>query len=375
MAYTEKEAKELIIEAGKKLVETGLITRTWGNISARISETQFAITPSGRAYESLTPEQIVVVNIEDGSYEGNIKPSGEKGIHLDAYRLHPEVNFVIHTHQTHASAISVLGKDIEISDKNKATLGDKIPCAKYAMCCTEKLQKHVEKTTKKNPDAKAVLLKYHGTLCLGKSYEDAFNIAFSLEAECEKIYKKTVTGFTLKRLTPDDLHGNSTRTEKGFVYSLGEDITEYDDMINPKEVSKEVMIHQAIYEDPEILSIQFVQTPYIRLMARQDKTMTPYLEDLAQIAGIEIKCMNLRSNTPKEFADALKSSNAVLVKDMGAICTGTEATEVEAVAMVLEKGCQTALLAECGEKIPPLKKSIAKKERNFYITGYSKMKK
>ena len=62
MAYNIQEAKELVVEAGKKLLETGLIARTWGNVSARISDTQFVITPSGRAYETLTPDDIVVVN-------------------------------------------------------------------------------------------------------------------------------------------------------------------------------------------------------------------------------------------------------------------------------------------------------------------------
>ena len=74
MAYEIEEAKKLVVEAGKKLIETGLIARTWGNVSARISETQFVITPSGRAYETLTPDDIVVVNIDDCSYEGDIKP-------------------------------------------------------------------------------------------------------------------------------------------------------------------------------------------------------------------------------------------------------------------------------------------------------------
>ena len=69
MAYEIEEAKKLVIEAGKKLIETGLIARTWGNVSARISDTQFVITPSGRAYETLTPDELVVVNIEDCSYE------------------------------------------------------------------------------------------------------------------------------------------------------------------------------------------------------------------------------------------------------------------------------------------------------------------
>ena len=74
MAYELEEAKKLVVAAGKKLVESGLIARTWGNVSARISDTQFVITPSGRAYETLTPEEVVVVNIEDCSYEGDIKP-------------------------------------------------------------------------------------------------------------------------------------------------------------------------------------------------------------------------------------------------------------------------------------------------------------
>ena len=59
------KAKEIVVMAGKKLVESGLIARTWGNVSCRVSDTQFVITPSGRAYETLTPEEIVLVNISD----------------------------------------------------------------------------------------------------------------------------------------------------------------------------------------------------------------------------------------------------------------------------------------------------------------------
>ena len=60
MAYQLEEAKKLVIQAGLDMIEKGLIARTWGNISGRISESQFVITPSGRTYESLTPDQLVV---------------------------------------------------------------------------------------------------------------------------------------------------------------------------------------------------------------------------------------------------------------------------------------------------------------------------
>ena len=72
------QAKELVVRAGKQLVESGLIARTWGNVSCRVSDTQFVITPSGRAYETLTPEEIVLVNIADLSYDGDVKPSSPR---------------------------------------------------------------------------------------------------------------------------------------------------------------------------------------------------------------------------------------------------------------------------------------------------------
>lgn len=132
------EAKAIVVEAGKKLVDSGLIARTWGNVSCRISENQFVITPSGRAYETLTPDEIVLVNIEDLTYEGEIKPSSEKGIHAAAYKLRPEINFVIHTHQINASIVSALGMDINnVSGENCTIIGDNVPIASYGLPGTQ----------------------------------------------------------------------------------------------------------------------------------------------------------------------------------------------------------------------------------------------
>ena len=93
MAYSREEAAELIIKAGYALVEKGLIARTWGNISARLSDTEFLVTPSGMGYDRLTPDKLVVCKISDCSYEGEIKPSSEKGVHGEAYKYRPDVNF------------------------------------------------------------------------------------------------------------------------------------------------------------------------------------------------------------------------------------------------------------------------------------------
>ena len=188
MAYEIEEAKKLVVEAGKKLIETGLIARTWGNVSARISETQFVITPSGRAYETLTPDDIVVVNIEDCSYDGDIKPSSEKGVHAAAYRHHPTVDFVIHTHQKYATIVSITGMEIRnVYSDLQPVLGDKVPVADYAMSTTESLRKKVEMCIMMNPSARAIMLMHHGTLCMGNTYEHAFKLPVLLRIAVKEL--------------------------------------------------------------------------------------------------------------------------------------------------------------------------------------------
>ena len=182
MYYSEDEARKLVIEAGYKLLETGLIARTWGNISARISKDEFIITPSGLAYDSLKPEQLVRVKASDLSYIGNLKPSSEKGIHAIAYILRPEVNFIIHTHQFYATAIS-----LERRDTNLAAASE------YGLPSTDKLKGKVMQSIAKHPDKKAFFMERHGAVILGTSCEETFEIAKELEEECKAIFKETVT--------------------------------------------------------------------------------------------------------------------------------------------------------------------------------------
>ena len=70
-----EEAKRAVLDASKKLVDSSLVARTWGNISCRVGSSHFLITPSGREYERLDEGQLVLVSLEDLSYEGEIKPS------------------------------------------------------------------------------------------------------------------------------------------------------------------------------------------------------------------------------------------------------------------------------------------------------------
>ena len=182
MYYSESEARRLVILAGHLLVDKKLIARTWGNISARIGQGEFIITPSGKPYESLSESELVKVKISDLSYEGNLKPSSEKGVHAAAYSLRRDVNFVIHTHQTFATAISVEGQSFDFA-----------PNASYALSGTEKLRNAVSEVVKNNPQSKAFLMQRHGALCLGESFEDAFAAAENLEM-CSNAHFKAYAG-------------------------------------------------------------------------------------------------------------------------------------------------------------------------------------
>lgn len=223
MAYELEEAKKLVIDAGLKLQEEGLIVRTWGNISARVSDTEFVVTPSGKAYNTLTPEDIVVVNIKKCTYEGEVKPSSECGIHADVYAARPEVNFVIHTHQVYASVISILGKDIELSSEEKNFLGDRIPCAQYGMSSSPKLRKQVKKALKKSVGCSSMLLRNHGTLCMGTDFDNAFEISSVLEQVCKYHYEKLISGFDTINLAREEVSGAGDAASAGVVAELAEE--------------------------------------------------------------------------------------------------------------------------------------------------------
>lgn len=180
--YTLEEAKAVIIEAGLALVKKKLIARTWGNISARISDTEFVITPSGIPYDQITNDNLVVVKIEDCSYSGNIKPSGEKKVHAAIYQARKDVNFILHTHQNYATAISV-----DEIDKPFA------PVAKYGLPSTKKLVNNVIKSLNDHPDSDVVLMARHGAVILGKTYEEVFNKALHLEYQAEQLYNEVAT--------------------------------------------------------------------------------------------------------------------------------------------------------------------------------------
>lgn len=310
--YSEKEARDLVIEAGHRLLKYQLIARTWGNISARISDTEFIITPSGRAYDTLKPEELVKVNMETLKHEGNIKPSSEKGIHARAYILRKDVNFVIHTHQYYASAVGAEGKDLPFA-----------PCAGYGLPGTGKLKEAVSKCIAEHPANKAFLMEKHGALCLGTSFEDAFDVAEDLERKSNELFHSKVE---LKVADPKF----DTSGIKDYPYVL------------------------------------FDSDPMTRTYSYLAKTLPAYIDDFAQIVGPDAKC-----RTPKGYKHGLKNRNAVLLNGMGALCVSDVEDDLDAISLIVSKNAAAALYCENAK---PLSKTDALLQRVIYLKKYSKQK-
>ena len=119
-----RKERKLLVETGRELLEKNIVARTWGNTSCRVDDEHCLITPSGLDYMQTTEEDIVLLNLKSGEWEGRRKPSGERGVHIAAYRQFPGVNFVIHTHQNYATAIGLTGIDsLQITVAVKGQLG------------------------------------------------------------------------------------------------------------------------------------------------------------------------------------------------------------------------------------------------------------
>nr|MCR5481970.1 class II aldolase/adducin family protein [Clostridia bacterium] len=183
----EKLLRMQIVETGLQLLEHGLVARTWGNVSALLDDSHMLISPSGRDYKATKPEDIALYDIAKDSWTGKYKPSSEKGVHIAAYRILEDARFVIHTHQTFATAFGLWGADtLEMSGQERKKLCG-LAVAEYALPGTGELVESV--STAFRAGAHSVLMQHHGVVIAGTSKEDAMEKALLLEEICRRNYK------------------------------------------------------------------------------------------------------------------------------------------------------------------------------------------
>ncbi len=198
-----EELKKRVYEANMLLPKYGLVTFTWGNVSEIDRETElFAIKPSGVEYDLLSPEDIVIMDLEGNKVEGRYNPSSDTPTHLELYRKFKNLGGIVHTHSPWATSWAQAGRGIPCYGTTHADyMYGEIPCAR---CLTkEEIEHDYEKNTGrliidvfKNLDYEAmpaVLCKNHGPFTWGKNAGEAVHNAVVLEevakmaARCEQI--------------------------------------------------------------------------------------------------------------------------------------------------------------------------------------------
>ena len=183
------DQRNQIIEYSLKLNSTNLSPLRSGNISVRVKEDDkdgYLITPSGKKYETLKPEDIVFMGLNEKTEKNDSdnKPSSEWRFHRDIYVDKKNAQAIVHAHSPHATAVSSHGKAIPPFHYMVALAGgEDIKCAEYATFGTEELSKNVLKALQ---DRCACLMSNHGQVAFGKNLEQAFELAQEVENICHQ---------------------------------------------------------------------------------------------------------------------------------------------------------------------------------------------
>ena len=195
-----EELKQRVYEANMQLPKHGLVTFTWGNVSEIDRESGiFAIKPSGVEYEKLTPEDMVLVDLEGNKVEGKYNPSSDTATHVELYKAFPKIGGIVHTHSPWATSWAQAGRGIPCYGTTHADyMYGEIPCVRNLT--EQEINEAYEKNTgvliaeyfsdKDYVAMPAVLCKNHGPFTWGKDGMEAVHNAVVLE-EVAKMAART----------------------------------------------------------------------------------------------------------------------------------------------------------------------------------------
>jgi L-fuculose-phosphate aldolase len=187
----ERGKRTALIAAAQEMNALGINQGTSGNLSIREGAAML-ITPSGTPYETLTPEQIPRVSLDDGRYEGPLAPSSEWRMHRDILRAREDVNAVVHTHSTYATVLAALRRDIPAVHYMIGVFGtSRIRCTDYAPFGTQALS---DLAVEGLGRAHGVLLGNHGMIVTADSLDRAMWRAVELETLARVYYLARLAG-------------------------------------------------------------------------------------------------------------------------------------------------------------------------------------
>ena len=194
------DLRQQLVAHARSLTSLGLTQGTSGNLSARTGDAML-ITPSGVAYEALTPACLALMPLDgEGAFTGPLKPSSEWRFHLDILLARPDVGAVVHAHSTYATVLSILRQPIKAVHYMIAAFGgSEIACTDYAPFGTHELSQLVVEGLGARH---GVLLGNHGMIATGADLTQAMQRAVELETLARQSYLAGLAGNPV--ILPDD---------------------------------------------------------------------------------------------------------------------------------------------------------------------------
>ncbi len=184
----EQKFRKEIVYTNQVCVESGLIRSSDGNISIRLEDDRFLVTPSGLYKRRLRLKQLLIVNHQGEIIkgQGSLEPSSELLMHLEAYRQREDIGAVLHAHPPYSTALTIAGIPFptDIVPEVLALLGE-VPAAPYATPGTQDLAESISDLIKTH---NAILLSNHGSLTVGKTLEEALLALERMELAAQLYY-------------------------------------------------------------------------------------------------------------------------------------------------------------------------------------------
>ncbi len=189
------ELREIVSDLHAELPRNGLVAWTSGNVSARVPGADLmVIKPSGIGYDDLTPESMVVCDLDGNPVSDGYTPSSDTATHAYIYRHMPEVGGVVHTHSTFATAWAALGEPIPCVITAMADeFGGEIPVGPFALVGSDEIGRGVVATLSGHRSP-AVLMRSHGVFTIGPAVRDAVKAAIMCEDVARTVHAARLLG-------------------------------------------------------------------------------------------------------------------------------------------------------------------------------------
>lgn len=208
-----------VCKLNQDLSRYGLVTWTSGNVSGRDPESGLVvIKPSGIPFEDLTPENMVVVDVEGKVIEGPLAPSSDVHAHNYIYRHRPDVMGVVHTHSNYATAFAAVGKPIPVCLTAIADeFGGTIPIGGYAKVGNDEIGREIIHSIGDSP---AILMQNHGVFTIGRTPTAALKAAVMVEDVARTVWLALQLGQPIA-LSPEEV----ARARHRYVTEYGQQPT------------------------------------------------------------------------------------------------------------------------------------------------------